>query len=45
MCEACGNSSHKKHETLPRREFLKEGGASVLAAGAMMGTSAAAKAN
>ncbi|WP_279100704.1 NAD(P)-dependent alcohol dehydrogenase [Bartonella apis] len=44
MCEACGNSNHKKHETLPRREFLKEGGASVLAAGAMMGTSAAAKA-
>jgi len=44
MCEACGNSNHKLQETLPRRKFLKESGASVLAAGAMMGTSAAAKA-
>ena len=39
MCEACGNSNHKIQETLPRRKFLKESGASVLAAGAMMETS------
>ena len=38
MCEACGNSNHKTQETLPRRKFLREGGASVLAAGAIMGT-------
>ncbi|AQT46563.1 twin-arginine translocation signal domain-containing protein [Bartonella choladocola] len=39
MCEACGNSNHKTQETLPRRKFLKESGTSVLAAGAIMGTS------
>ena len=39
MCEACGNSNHKTQETLPRRKFLREGGTSVLAASAIMGTS------
>ncbi len=39
MCESCGNSNHKTQETLPRRKFLREGGTSVLAASAIMGTS------
>lgn len=37
MCEACGNLNEQKHSPLPRREFLKTSGATVLAAGAMIG--------
>lgn len=37
MCDACGNLNEQKHSPLPRREFLKTSGATVLAAGAMIG--------
>lgn len=39
MCEACGNLNGQKHASLPRREFLKKSGATVLAAGAVVGAS------
>lgn len=37
MCDACGNLNEQKHSPLPRREFLKTSGATVLAASAMIG--------
>lgn len=37
MCDTCGNLNEQKHSPLPRREFLKTSGATVLAAGAMIG--------